>query len=408
MEKQAPVPYPVDGSMARPASEAPPAAAVQAKATRRLLFVDNIRVFLTILVILHHTMIIYAGSGSWGLYEEGRQDTITSVIGTWFCAVNQAYFMGLFLLISAYFVPRSYDRKGAGRFLKDRLIRLGIPLTVYSLIIDPVCRYLISRLIQGELSPWWSYLPGKREAVIGAGPLWFVEVLLIFSLVYVLWRVLFRRHPPTPAVETEGRFPGNAVIVILGVLLGVIAFLVRLWHPVGWSFKLLNLQFPYFVLYIALFIVGLVAYRRNWLLGVPETTGKLWLRIAIVLILLFVPLALVGGAMESDEPFRGGWHWQAMALALWESLLCLAMCIGLIYVFRRYADRQGRLARFLSPNAYAAYIIHGPVMTAVALAMRGAELYPLLKFALAVLVIVPLTFGLSSLIRKIPYTDRVL
>ena len=43
-----------------------PAAAaevVQAKATTRLLFVDNIRVFLTILVILHHTMIIYAGSG---------------------------------------------------------------------------------------------------------------------------------------------------------------------------------------------------------------------------------------------------------------------------------------------------------------------------------------------------------
>jgi len=45
--------------------------------------------------------------------------------------------MGLFLLISAYFVPGSFDRKGASRFLKDRLIRLGIPMAVYSWVLSP-------------------------------------------------------------------------------------------------------------------------------------------------------------------------------------------------------------------------------------------------------------------------------
>src|SRR5512135_1039602 len=99
---------------------------IPAKAAGRLLFIDNIRVFLTILVLLHHLMITYAGSGGWD-YQEGRQDFITSALGNWFCATNQAYFMGLFLLISAYFVPGSFERKGAARFLKDRLIRLGIP-----------------------------------------------------------------------------------------------------------------------------------------------------------------------------------------------------------------------------------------------------------------------------------------
>ena len=383
-------------------------AEVQSRASGRLHFVDNIRVLLTILVVVHHLMIVYAGSGSWGLYEEGRQDTITNVIGTWFCAVNQAYFMGLFLLISAYFVPGSYDRKGAGRFLKDRLIRLGIPLVVYSWLIDPLSRYLIPRLTGGQGLPWWSYLPGKQEAVIGAGPLWFVEVLLIFSLVYMLWRLLFRPHAPRPAVETEGAFPSNAAIAIFALLLGVAGFLVRLWHPIDWSFQPLNLQLPFFSQYIALFVLGLIAYRRNWLLGLPASTGRFWLRIAVVVILLFVPLALAGGALESDRPFKGGWYWQALAYACWESYLCLGMCIGLIYLFRRYGDRQGGLARFLSPNAYAAYVIHGPVITAVALAMRDVALYPLLKFALAVLVALPLSFGLSSLIRKIPYTDRVL
>ena len=124
----------------------PAAAGARASTGARLLFIDNIRVFLTILVLLHHLMIIYSGTGRF-YYNEGRQDALTGFAGGWFCSVNQAYFMGLFLLISAYFVPGSYDRKGAGRFVMDRLIRLGIPLAVYSWIIVPLFAY--ARLIVG-------------------------------------------------------------------------------------------------------------------------------------------------------------------------------------------------------------------------------------------------------------------
>ncbi len=390
----------------RPAAAA--AGAVQYKAATRLLFIDNIRVFLTILVILHHTMIIYAGTGSWGLYTEGRQDAITTVIGGWFCLVNQAYFMSLFLLISAYFVPGSYDRKGAGHFVKDRLIRLGIPLIIYSWIISPLTWVAVNYVTQGQIRAWWTYLPGVGESVIGAGPLWFVEVLLIFSLVYALWRRLWRPSPPVPPVETETPFPRNAVIVLFALLTGLGAFLVRLVFPIGWNFSLLNLQFPFFVLYIALFTVGLIAYRRNWLLGLPDAKGKLWLGIAIVLILLFGPMSLVGGGLESLQLFMGGFNWQAMLYALWEAFLCISMCIGLVYAFRRYLNRQGRLAKFLSPNAYIAYIIHAQVITAMALLMRNVDLYPLLKFGLVILIAVPLSFVLGNLIRKLPYANRVL
>ncbi len=77
------------------------------------------------------------------------------------------------------------------------------------------------------------------------------------------------------------------------------------------NFSLLNLQFPFFIFaqYIALFVVGLIAYRRNWLLSLPEAVGKLWLRTAIAPILLFVPLALAGAVMESDWSFSGGFTW---------------------------------------------------------------------------------------------------
>ena len=85
------------------------------------------------------------------------------------------------------------------------------------------------------------------------------------------------------------------------------------------------------------------------------------------------------------------------------------MCIGVIYAFRRYLDRRGKLAGFLVPNAYTAYIIHALVISSVALIARDLlPLHPLLKWLVLALVTVPLCFGLSALIRKIPYTDRVL
>jgi len=392
----------LEGTKAQPMS-----ATSQVATGTRMPFVDNIRVLLTILVLLHHLMITYAGTGGW-IYKEGRQDFITDALGSWFCGVNQAYFMGLFLLISAYFVPGSYDRKGAGRFLKDRLIRLGIPLALYSWVINPLFVYAFS--YQDLHMPFWRFFPGvyfSGGEVIGQGPLWFVEVLLIFSLVYVAWRLVFPSRPGTPTAET--RFPGNGAIALFAALLGIAGFLVRLVFLMdAYTFKQLNLQLPFFAQYIALFVIGLIAYRRNWLVSLPEKMGRRWLGIAALLILLWPPLVILGGAIENDLPFKGGWHWQSLAYALWESFLCISMCIGLIYAFRRYLNSKGRIAGFLAPNAYTAYLIHAPVITFVALAVRDITIYPLFKWALVALVAIPLCFGISSLIRKLPYTERVL
>lgn len=383
-------------------------AAVQTHPVSRLLFIDNIRIFLTMLVIAHHVMIVYAGSGSW-YYNEGQQDDLTGAIGAWFCAINQAYFMGLFLLISAYFVPGAYDRKGPRRFVKDRLIRLGIPLAVYSWIIGPVLVYGLLAWRDGVRLPFWDFYTGRYFQVygfLGGGPTWFIEVLLIFTLGYVVWRLITRAGPAQPL--EQARFPGSGAIVLFGLGLAALSFGVRLWFPVDWNFQLLNLQFPFFAQYIALFVVGLMAYRRNWLVGLPDQVGRRWLIVAIVLILLWWPGVLLGGATTSVEPFRGGWHWQALANALWESFMCLSMCIGVIYLFRRRADRQGPLAGTLSRSAYAAYLMQGPLITLLALAARDIALYPLLKFVVVAAVTISLCFALGYVIRKVPYVDRVL
>jgi glucans biosynthesis protein C len=352
-------------------------------------------------------MIIYAGTGNWPYYTEGRQDVVTNSLGGWFCATNQAYFMGLFLLIGAYFVPGSYDRKGGWLFLKDRLIRLGIPLAVYSWIVNPLFVYFV---LYRDQMPIWSFFPAKYFSggeYIGQGPLWFVETLLIFSLVYVLWRLVVRRRKAEPAGVAH--FPGNGAIAFFALILGLAGFLVRTLFIVDANRLIsLNLQLPFFAQYIALFIVGLVAFRRNWFQSLPDKTGRLWLIIAGILIIFWAPMMIFNGASDGNTLFKGGLNWQSLVYAVWESFLCLSMCIGLVYIFRRGFNHQNRISSFLMPNAYTAYLIHAPVITFLALAIQDITIYPLLKWAIVALVAVPASFGLSSLIRKLPFTDRVL
>jgi glucan biosynthesis protein C len=386
----------------------PTTVAVQPKITNRILFIDNIRIFLTILVILHHLIIIYSGSGGW-IHYEGREDEITSALASWFTSVNHSYFMGLFLLIAAYFVPGSYDRKGAIRFLKDRLIRLGIPLVVYSWIIRPLWLYTRDSIYLDLNLPfleWYVQLYFRVYGFIGGGPLWFILALLLFSVVYAIVRMLFPSQSKIPPVETS--FPSQGAIAIFALMIALASFVTRLWFPVDAVYKPLNFQLADFPGYIALFTLGLVAYQRNWLLSLPQAVGRRSLVISVFLILAYPPLAILGGAITDAAPFKGGWHWQALLTASWQSFLCVSMCISLIYVFRGRLDRQGNLAGFLSHNAYTAYLIHEPAITFAALLATSLMLYPLLKFGLMAMITVPLIFGLSSLIRRLPYTQRVL
>jgi glucans biosynthesis protein C len=380
----------------------------QATASSRLLYIDNIRSFLTILVLLHHIMITYAGSGSW-IYTENRQDLATEVVGSIFCTVNQAFFMGLFLFISAYFVPGAYDRKSPARFWKDRMIRLGIPLAMYSWLVHPLLIYWYLWNAEALHMSYWNFFTQiyfSNGYFIGQGPLWFVETLLIFTLFYIIWRLLVRRQSAGQAVP--GSFPSNQALALFSLGMALAGFLIRLEFPNGWNFTPINLQLPFFAQYVFMFCGGLLAYRGNWLANLPDSVGRFWLRVSGMVLLMYIPGALLGGALVSDLPFRGGWTWQSLYYSLWEAYICLGLSIGIIYLFRRYFNSHGNLGASLSRNAYAAYLIQAPVITVLTFQLRFLTIHPLLKFGLAALVAVPLCFYFGGLLRRLPLAERVI
>ena len=377
----------------------------------RLEFIDNLRTFLISLVVLHHLSITYGAPGGW-YYKEIQPDQMPLVgfgLFSLFVSCNQAFFMGLFFFVSALFVPRACDRKGKRRFLTDRLLRLGVPLAVYVLIIDPLIRFLLAVSLHGFEGGLLEFLEIQLSNFrgFGFGPLWFVEALLFFSFAYLAAR--WFRPPKSESAAPETKAPGNLVLAGFGLGLGLVSFTVRIWLPIGWSFAPLNLQFPFFPQYIVLFVAGLVAARKGWLSALPDSAGRLWGWIAAGSILFWIGMFSLGGALDGKiEAFMGGGSWQSFAYAMWEQLFCVAICVRLITWFRRRFDRQGPFSRALSNSAYGVFVIHSPILVCIGLALRDVGLPAMLKFFLLAPVVLVICFSLAWALRRLPGVRRVL
>ena len=374
----------------------------------RLLFIDNLRSMLTILVVLHHLAITYGAVGSW-YYTERPADS-ASVIGlSIVVALNQGYFMGLFFFIAGYFVPGAYDRKGEASFIKDRCVRLGVPLLIFTLVVSPVLEYV--KVLQGGEPPaFWSFTIDRwRELNFAPGPLWFLEVLLVLSVVYSLGRRLADRLGMGPIHQETAwiQEPLTNIRVLIFVLgLAAVSFVVRIVCPLGGEWN--HLELAFFPQYIGLFLAGVAAYRQDWLPDVPRAVARRWTMVAVIAILAFPVVLLAGNAFTDATPFSGGLHWQSLLASTWEACYAAGMCITLLSVFRRRFDSQGKLARVLSMNAYTVYLIHAPVIVALAYTLSGVTVSALLKFALVAPLAVGLCFVLSHFgVRRLPRATSI-
>ncbi len=198
--------------------------------------------------------------------------------------------MGCLFLISGYLTPASFDRKGPRRFLIDRVVRLGIPMLFYDLVIHPFLIYWLASHGVYNLS-----LPGLGSLVLHVIPprtraLWFVEALLLFSVVYVVWRLLTSDSGKTVRTATNRAEPSASMRLPLPPGGERHAERLVLWwswrcpsgsrpsscdcgNPSAGPIEPLNFQFPFFPQYIVMFILGIrglstavadAAARRAW------------------------------------------------------------------------------------------------------------------------------------------------
>ncbi len=406
--------------LSRPTPATATSAKTAGKGPARLLYIDNLRWVMIMLVVSMHAACTYSHLGSWYYMEDSPVSVAETGVFATYQVTLQSFFMGFLFFIAGYFVPGAYDKKGAAKFVRDRAFRLGLPLLFFVFVLQPIAVYCIGLFHGEDVAPrgfadlYARYIINGRW-LGGTGPLWFCEALLIFCLGYALFRA-FRpgsndQHTAKavqPAKQV-GILPGK--LKIWGLILAItgLTFLVRFPWPNGTAFY--NLQFCYFSQYVLYFCAGILAFRGDWLNRFSVSSGKYWGRVALIGGLIgWVALLVLGGAFKGQLPaYRGGWHWQSLGMAFWESMTGTAISMYLIVWFREKFNRQGKAARFFSANAFAVYVFHTPVLITISRMISSIHFPLLLKFATLTLVSIAVSYALCSfLFRRLPLLKQIL
>src|ERR1700675_4385560 len=99
----------------------------------RIIPLDRARTFITLLVLLHHSVVNYRYFGSG---DRMRWLGFGLVV-----LFNDSFFMACMFFISGLFVRDSLARRGPANFLGNRAWRLGVPFLVSILVIMPIAYY---------------------------------------------------------------------------------------------------------------------------------------------------------------------------------------------------------------------------------------------------------------------------
>ena len=363
----------------------------------RLHYVQWIRVLLTVLVVAHHGAEPYVAVG--GDWSEIVNDPARSDILLTLFVLNRTFFMGFFFLISGFFIDASLARHGAWRVVRDRLIRLGIPLFVLVVFVFGSIGYAI----YGDGMSYFRFI--SRDYLGGGnaefGHLWFIAHLLIYVLVYVGLRALL------PSLGTGGAQsdpPGHGTILVFVLVIGAILALVRQWWPIDtWPrfFGLIPGEPAHMPFYIALFAVGLLAGRANWLARLDSRVAPTWFAFGAT---VFLALAIWGTPRlaQPDTPTM------KLVWAFLEPVVGIGMILGIVVLFRRYLAAPSRLLKALEGNLYGIYLIHLFVVIGLQVALVNTGLPALVKFTIVVVGTLVVSFPIIALLRRLPGFRAVL
>ena len=336
---------------------------------QRYLFLDNLKTFLTGLVVVHHVFCAFGTCQRYWFLIIGLDPSKVPMSFIWFSqswvALNQAYFMSLFFFVSAYFIPSSYRRKGLSRFMASKRQRLAIPTIIVSFLVVPAC-IAIGFLVAGSNKHSIPYIPAP-------GHTWFLLWLLTLTWVYTS----LQRHPrqeqqasesqvsiPTnsaevrlqcPEAQTERMpFPSTWKRIRYGVgVCGVLQLIVV--ALVGGSFATMPQSLGGLPCDLLLFASGVVAQRNGWLEQPIRQQLDIYPRTLFTMVVLEMALLVVLTHILSSGGFFKG---AVVLLFVIAGVFCVDMITLLLFLFQEYLNWETAFSKFLSRAAYTVYLIH--------------------------------------------------
>lgn len=356
-------------------------------AGKRFDYLDNIKWALAVLVILHHSAAV-AGLDPFiinfphVIESERYQYHILSM----FQSVNQGFFMSLFFFISAYFVAPSYDKKGAVNFLKGRLIRLGIPLLLTIILIDPFAFYIsrdisLQTTINQVLALYASLLKSYNMLT---GVTWFCWTLLVFNVFYVLARKTGLSQKLSKPDQTP--LPSITAMMLFAMAMIPVNYLgLYLMNVLGKDFLGFHLL-KYYPMYVAMFYFGIKAQKNNWIEQLTYKHVFIWF---VIWLIAKIFLSTISEMLS--RPFE-----------------VIGMSTIVLYSFKSLYNLKNNMTKRLSRAAYAAYVIQVIPLSFIAKTLLPyITQFPVLNFIMVAVPGVAITFVLAHFLCKLPLLNRV-
>jgi len=382
-------------------------------ASGRIAALDRARTFVTLLVLLHHSVINYTWFGHGDPMRWLGFDLVV--------LFNDSFFMAFMFFISGLFVRNSLARKGPAVFLRERTWRLGVPFLISVFVLMPVAYYpsFLRYHLPGTtdfnfLHFWWHTL------TVGpwpSGPAWFLWVLLAFdAMAAALWWIA------PGMIDALGRLIyvardrpmtvfGVFVIVSITAYLPMhLAFGDISW--LEWDGFPLPIQTSRMLLYPACFFAGVGVGAVNLRAGLLAENGELarrgpvWLAFALVFYVAILVLVYAHHNWVADF---------ASPPLLWKTSYGLAfaaysaaMAFTVSAFFLRFAESGWRLLDALQPSAYGVFLLHYIFIIWLQYVVYDYPFPAGVKFAIVLSGTLSMSWGITVMLRKIPAVARMI
>lgn len=363
----------------------------------RVYFLDNLRTFLILLVVILHAGIVYEPilENTWVVSDPVKNSSIGLIR-----MYLDIFVMFSLFFISGYFIPFSAKSKTVPGFLASKFKRLMVPWLVAVLTLVPAYKviFLYSRGLPQE--EWYSYFhffartgtdPGNFANNPVQNWLWFLPVLFLFQVIY---RAMSRSGLLSLKISLK---TGVALTLVAGVAYSMLisATGLRGWH----HDPLLHFQRERLLPYFLVFLLGSLANARN-AFGAQGKNTRNYILANVVLTLslgIFTAVAL-NLFFNLVTPDRNYFFISATIdrLAYYTTLMAsmLSFIYILTHVFRFNLNRTNATLSLLSRNSYSVYIIHVIVLGMIALLLLHVSMPTMLKY----LLLAALTFAVSNLL----------
>ncbi len=176
----------------------------------RRKYLDNIRWVTILIVIIYHVIYMFNGVTTYGVIgpfsEDQPQDIFLYIVYPWF--------MFLLFVVSGMAARFELDHKGESGFIRNRTRKYLVPSTIGLFVFWWILGYY-NMLIGGAFESMGTVPKPVLYLIMcisGIGPLWYIQMLWLFSLVLIWIRKIEKDRVYNLAAKTN-----VFIIVLLGI-----------------------------------------------------------------------------------------------------------------------------------------------------------------------------------------------